>query len=75
MSYYETLCDECGKYHTPDIPHDALSEKYQTWFYQKYGRTPTWEDAMAHCTKDTKKAWRKSMEKVKETTKHLGIET
>lgn len=68
------VCQVCARDHEPEIPHDKTSLYYQTKFYMKTGRVPTWDDAMAHCTEEVKRTWKESMERVKETTKHLGIE-
>lgn len=51
------LCQVCAVEHEPDQPHDATSLFYGIWFAQQYGRSPTWADAMAHCTDEVKAAW------------------
>ncbi len=43
------MCTECLSEHTPDAPHDKDSLFYQCTFHTKYGRWPTWVDAVAHC--------------------------
>ena len=43
------ICAECLTKHSPDTPHDKDSLFYQCTFYTKYGRWPTWADAVAHC--------------------------
>jgi hypothetical protein len=50
----EGSCQFCGRTHDPAIPHDALSIHYQIWFIMKYGRKPTWYDAVDHCTRETR---------------------
>ena len=47
-------CCECATNHDPRLPHNRDSLAYQYKFYDKYGRWPTWIDAMAHCTEDIK---------------------
>ncbi len=53
----EGVCQECGVDHPGDIPHMQNSLLYQYYFFNKNGRWPTWEDAMAHCDDDMKLAW------------------
>jgi hypothetical protein len=48
-------CQKCAVAHPPEAPHDATSLYYQYWFKKQYGRWPTWEDAMAHCSEEVKK--------------------
>ena len=50
-------CPECAVAHDPEYPHNLQSLAYQYQFYDKHGRWPTWEDAMAHCTDEMKKIW------------------
>jgi len=52
------VCQECAVDHPIDAPHDRNSLCYQYSFYNKHGRWPTWEDAMAHCSEETKSLWR-----------------
>jgi hypothetical protein len=47
----------CGWTHDPAIPHDPNSIHYQIWFIMKYGRKPTWYDAIDHCTRETRELW------------------
>ena len=55
-------CKVCATFHKPGQPHDRDSLYYQNHFYRDYGRFPTWEDAMAHCTEDVKAAFRAKLE-------------
>lgn len=55
------VCQECATKHEPDQPHDKMSLYYQYHFLAKHGRWPTWEDAVAHCDKETKKIWREEL--------------
>jgi hypothetical protein len=55
------LCQECAVKHEPDMPHDFWSLYYQTKFSLENRRAPTWEDAMAHCSEETKKTWKKAL--------------
>lgn len=50
-------CPTCAAYHKPDQPHNRDSLYYQMKFRRKYGRYPTWADAMAHCEKYIQKIW------------------
>ena len=51
------VCRICAVAHHPDQPHDRESLYYQIKFRQKYGRFPTWNDAMAHCDENVKNMW------------------
>jgi len=42
-------CQECACKHEPGEPHNRDSLFYQVKFQMAHGRSPTWEDAMAHC--------------------------
>lgn len=53
----EGTCPECAVAHDPEQPHNRDSLAYQYKFYDKYGRWPTWADAMAHCTPEIKEFW------------------
>jgi len=50
-------CQECATKHEPDLPHNAQSLYYGTKFQMEHKRSPTWTDAMAHCTPEMKKIW------------------
>ncbi len=54
---HEGQCIECGAEHTPDMPHDAQSLRYQYTYYDSHGHFPSWRDAMAHCSPYVQKAW------------------
>jgi hypothetical protein len=56
-------CQECAVKHSPQQPHDKQSLYYQIKFLRENGRTPTWEDAMAHCDEPTKTLWKTHLEK------------
>ena len=56
-------CQECAVKHEPDQPHNAQSFFYQFKFNAQHGRSPTWKDAMAHCAKPVKAAWRRELKK------------
>ena len=47
-------CRICAARHDPEKPHDKDSLYYQNWFFRRYKRFPTWEDAMSHCDDRTK---------------------
>ena len=50
-------CDMCGVVHDKAYPHDLHSLAYQYMFYDRNGRWPTWEDAIAHCSDNIKEIW------------------
>lgn len=56
-------CPECAAKHGPNQPHNRDSLVYQYKFYDKYGRMPTWEDAMVHCPEDIRRLWKEVLEK------------
>ena len=58
----EGTCPECAVKHEPHLPHNRNSLTYQYKFYDKHGRWPTWEDAMAHCPDEIKELWKKALE-------------
>jgi len=57
------VCQECAMKHAPDRPHNKLSLYYQYSFYADHGRWPEWQDALAHCSEEIKKAWIKELKK------------
>jgi hypothetical protein len=60
-------CPECACKHDPSQPRNLQSLTYQYKFYDKYGRWPTWTDAMEHCSEEVKVFWIDGL-------KNLGIE-
>jgi hypothetical protein len=68
LSAAPETCPECGVKHHPEAPHNRDSLFYQYYFYNKHGRWPTWEDAIAHCSEEIKQATR-------EILKEHGIES
>lgn len=56
----EGHCQVCGQKHPETEPHDPTSLKYQLFFTVNHpkGKSPSWEDAMAHCDEDVKVRWR-----------------
>lgn len=54
-------CPECAVVHDPMLPHNRDSLCYQYKFYDKYGRWPTWADAMEHCPQEIKDAWTQAL--------------
>ena len=54
-------CPECATAHDPKRPHDRGSLYYRYHFYNEHGRWPTWEDAMAHCTDEVRRAWTEAL--------------
>ena len=57
-------CPECAVAHDPTAPHNQQSLYYQYHFYADHNRWPTWDDAMAHCTKEVQQFW------IEELAKH-----
>lgn len=55
------VCQECAVNHLPEQPHNRDSLYYQIWFYDRYGRYPTWKDAIAHCSDKLKFLWKKEL--------------
>lgn len=54
-------CPECAGKHGQNEPHNCNSLYYQMKFRQKHGRSPTWEDAMSHCDRQTREAWAREL--------------
>lgn len=50
-------CLMCAADHEPHLAHDAQSMFYQVRFKDKYGRFPTWADAVAHLPQKNQKQW------------------
>jgi hypothetical protein len=50
-------CQCCAVAHPPEQAHDATSLFYAFWFQEHHGRSPTWNDAIAHCAPEVKTAW------------------
>ncbi len=57
----EGTCPECAVKHDSEQPHNRDSLVYQYKFYDKHGRWPTWEDAMAHCPDTIKEMWKREL--------------
>lgn len=56
------VCQECAVGHEPEIPHNAQTLYYGVWFMLHHGRSPTWEDAWAHCDEAMQDLWRLAMQ-------------
>lgn len=54
------LCSRCGVAHQPDMPH-AMTGQYEMQFQQEHGRMPTFEDTIAHCGPDLKRAFEQAL--------------
>ncbi len=54
-------CPECAVKHDPGMTHDNRSLCYQSHFYNEFGRWPTWDDAMSHCTEEMKEITKKTL--------------
>ena len=48
----KNVCPACAVDHPPEHPHNMQSLYYQYWFLQRFGRWPTWADAIAHCSEE-----------------------
>jgi hypothetical protein len=55
------VCQVCAVDHQPDDPHNRDSLFYQMKFQMENGYSPTWLDAMAHCSLDTQIAWEREL--------------
>lgn len=51
------VCPVCAVEHEKEYPHNPNSLYYQMRFHQRWGRFPTWADAMAHCPTIIKEAY------------------
>jgi len=51
------LCQECAFEHEPEAPHNLQTLYYGVHFYLKHGRSPTWSDALAHCSDEIRTYW------------------
>lgn len=76
-------CQICAHKHAPDQPHNLQSLYYQTTFNSMLGRSPTWADALAHCSLETQYAWKVELKKMSAWTeppddespvKHHGVD-
>ena len=65
-------CPICATKHGPKEPHDRDSLYYQNRFHRRHRRFPTWADAMAHCSAETKAAWREKLRKAGVAPEELG---
>ncbi len=57
-------CEECGRNHPPEQPHDKDSLYYQIRFQATHGRGAQWSDAVAHCPPEVKRYWKEELEKI-----------
>lgn len=67
----EGPCTICGEEHPENYPHNALGEVYRKWFLERFGRYPTWDDALEHCSADMRSAFKQTMARVKKHTEEL----
>jgi len=56
-------CEMCHTKHDEGAPHNQESLAYRMKFHELNGRRPTWSDAMAHCSEQTKSVWRRELVK------------
>lgn len=54
-------CEWCHTKHDAGDPHNKDSDSYQVKFQTIRGRAPTWSDAMAHCSDETKALWKREL--------------
>jgi hypothetical protein len=57
----EDACQVCASAHPDWMPHNQQSLYYQVWFLMRYGRSPTWHDAIEHCTPAMRARWIKAL--------------
>ena len=57
----QDACQICATEHEKHYPHNKESLYYQMVFFNQHGRYPTWDDAMLHCSKEMRKAWREEL--------------
>lgn len=62
LSPAKDCCQECAVKHDPKQPHNAQSLYYAFKFNLSNGRSPTWADAMAHCSEEVKAHWIRYLE-------------
>ncbi|MEL4896324.1 hypothetical protein [Crocosphaera sp. Alani8] len=60
----KNACPECGFNHPIQDPHNPQTFYYQVRFMMEHKRSPTWADAMAHCSEEVKQAWIKQLGKL-----------
>lgn len=56
-THQKRLCPECLAVHAAGTPHDRDSLFYNCTFFTVNGRWPTWSDAVAHCSQETRIMW------------------
>ena len=54
-------CPECATAHDPEQPHNQQSLFYQVKFQMDNNHSPTWADAMSHCSDEIKADWRREL--------------
>lgn len=54
----EGTCETCAVAHDPGQPHNPQSFFYQFRFNAEHKRSPTWKDAMAHCSLEIQSKWK-----------------
>lgn len=57
------VCPECAVDHEPEGAHNQQSLAYQYHFYNRFGRWPTWADAIAHCAPEVQELWEEGLAK------------
>jgi len=62
----EGTCEVCATAHEPEMPHNRQSLFYQVRFNAENGRSPTWLDAMKHCSEDMQTHWKTELRKLGE---------
>ena len=72
------VCPECAVDHAPEAAHNQQSLAYQYHFYNRFGRWPTWADAIAHCSPEVQSLWEKGLAErgvvITEEQKHAAKE-
>ncbi len=69
-------CKVCGVRHNPSKPHALYSKRYRKLFYERYGRHPSWMDALKHCPVDIKEGFIHALKLIGEdpTRAHIIME-
>lgn len=65
-------CPLCATKHEAVEPHNNQSLYYQFRFNGTYGRSPTWADAVAHCTLRVQEYWKDALSEMGQWTEPTG---
>ena len=59
-------CQCCAVEHKKHEPHNQQSVYWQFWFNMKFGRSPTWADAIAHSPEPLYSYWKNRLIEISE---------